>query len=70
MRRILVTGGNGQLGEAIRRAVEGSANHYTFATIDELDICNSVYTERYIVENKTIIALMNMFCIFFIKSYF
>lgn len=52
MRRVLVTGGNGQLGEAIRRAVEGSANHYTFATIDELDICNSVDTERYIVENK------------------
>ncbi len=52
MRRVLVTGGNGQLGEAIRRAMEGSANHYTFATIDELDICNSVDTERYIVENK------------------
>ena len=52
MRRVLVTGGNGQLGEAIRRAVVGSANHYTFATIDELDICNSVDTERYIVENK------------------
>ena len=52
MRRVLVTGGNGQLGEAIRRAVEGSANHYTFATIDELDICNSVDTECYIVENK------------------
>jgi dTDP-4-dehydrorhamnose reductase len=52
MRRILVTGGNGQLGEAIRRAAEGSANHYTFATIDELDICNSADVERYISENK------------------
>lgn len=52
MRRVLVTGGNGQLGEAICRATEGSANHYTFATIDELDICNSADVERYISENK------------------
>ena len=52
MRRVLVTGGNGQLGEAIRRAAEGSVNHYTFATIDELDICKSEDTECYIVENK------------------
>jgi dTDP-4-dehydrorhamnose reductase len=52
MRRVLVTGGNGQLGEAIRRAAEGSANHYTFATIDELDICNRADVERYISENK------------------
>lgn len=52
MLRILVTGGNGQLGEAIRRATEGSANSYTFATIDELDICNRANVERYIAENK------------------
>ena len=52
MRRVLVTGGNGQLGEAIRRAAEGSTNHYTFATIDELDICNSADVERYISENE------------------
>ena len=52
MRKILVTGGNGQLGEAICRAAKGSINHYTFATIDELDICNSADVERYIVENK------------------
>ena len=52
MRRILVTGGNGQLGEAIRRAAEGSANSYTFATIDELDICNRTDVERYITDNK------------------
>ena len=52
MRRILVTGGNGQLGEAICRAAKGSINHYTFATIDELDICNRADVERYIIENK------------------
>lgn len=52
MRRVLVTGGNGQLSEAIRYAAEHSANHYAFATIDELDICNSTDTEHYIIENK------------------
>ena len=52
MRRILVTGGNGQLGEAIRRAAEGSANCYTFATVDELNICNREYVEHYIIENN------------------
>lgn len=52
MRKILVTGGNGQLGEAIRRAAMGSANSYTFATIDELDICNRTDVERYITDNK------------------
>lgn len=52
MHRILVTGGNGQLGEAIRRATEGSANSYTFATVDELDICNGADVERYISDNK------------------
>ena len=52
MHRILVTGGNGQLGEAIRRAAEGSAHCYTFATIDELDICNRADVERYITDNK------------------
>lgn len=52
MRKILVTGGNGQLGEAIRRAAESSAHRYTFATIDELNICNRADVERYITENK------------------
>lgn len=52
MRRVLVTGGNGQLGEAIRRAAEGSTHSYTFAAIDELDICNGADVERYIIEDK------------------
>ena len=52
MRRILVTGGNGQLGEAIRRAAEGSTHRYAFATVDELDICNGADVERYISDNK------------------
>ena len=52
MRRVLVTGGNGQLGEAIRRAAEGCTNSYTFATVEELDICNSANIEHYITDNK------------------
>ena len=58
MRRILVTGGNGQLGEAILRAAEGSANSYTFATVDELNICNREDVEHYIIENN-IDAIIN-----------
>ena len=58
MRRILVTGGNGQLGEAIRRAAEGSANCYTFATVEELNICNREDVEHYIIENN-IDAIIN-----------
>ena len=52
MRRLLVTGGNGQLGEAIRRATEHSANRYTFATVEELDICDCAAVERYVTQNK------------------
>jgi dTDP-4-dehydrorhamnose reductase len=36
--RILVTGGNGQLGNCVRRAAEGSANEYIFKDVDDLDI--------------------------------
>ena len=52
MRRVLVTGGNGQLGEAIRRAAEGSTYHYLFATVDELDICKQADVEHYVTENN------------------
>ena len=52
MRRVLVTGGNGQLGEAIRRAAEGSANSYTFATIAKLNICESSSVERYVTDDN------------------
>lgn len=52
MRRVLITGGNGQLGTAIHRATEGSTNSYTFATIEELNICNSADVERYMADNS------------------
>ena len=39
MRRVLITGGLGQLGMAIHRASAGSSNSYIVASHDEVDIC-------------------------------
>ena len=39
--RILVTGGNGQLGNCLRLASEGSANEYIFKDVDDLDITDA-----------------------------
>ena len=36
--RILVTGANGQLGNCIRRAAEGSKDEYIFTDVEDLDI--------------------------------
>lgn len=36
--RILVTGGDGQLGNCLRNAAEGSANEYIFTDVDDIDI--------------------------------
>lgn len=36
--RILVTGGNGQLGRCIAQAAAGSANEYIFTDVDDFDI--------------------------------
>ncbi|MCM1077377.1 MAG: dTDP-4-dehydrorhamnose reductase [Bacteroides sp.] len=36
--RILVTGGEGQLGHCLRKSVAGSANEYVFTDVDDLDI--------------------------------
>ncbi len=41
MRRILITGGSGQLAQAITYAAKGSANSYICTTHDEVDICHS-----------------------------
>lgn len=40
MHKILVTGGNGQLGQAIIRAAQGSNNEYITLSRSEADICN------------------------------
>ena len=36
--RILVTGGNGQLGTCLKIAAENSANEYIFTDVDDIDI--------------------------------
>ena len=36
--RILVTGGNGQLGTCLKIAAENSANEYIFTDADDIDI--------------------------------
>ena len=41
MRRVLITGGSGQLAMAITYAAKGSANSYICTTHDEVDICHS-----------------------------
>lgn len=52
MHRILVTGGNGQLGEAIRRASSDSAHAYIIASCADLDITDGEAVERYIAHHN------------------
>lgn len=47
--KVLVTGAEGQLGRAIRRAAEGSADHYIFTDVAELDITDPEAVERAVV---------------------
>ena len=48
---ILVTGAEGQLGRAIRRAAEGTADRYIFTDVAELDITDPEAVERAVVES-------------------
>ena len=41
IKRVLVTGANGQLGREMRRLGAASPNEYTFTDVDELDITDS-----------------------------
>lgn len=50
--RILVTGGNGQLGCSLRRAAMGSEDQYIFTDVAELDITDREATLRYVSDNK------------------
>lgn len=52
MRRILITGGAGQLGQAIYIKSEGSANRYIIATHSDVDICDGEDVERYIADHE------------------
>lgn len=50
--RILVTGGNGQLGCSLRRVAMGSEDKYIFTGVAELDITNQEAVANYIADNK------------------
>lgn len=55
---ILVTGANGQLGNAMRLAARNSSNHYLFTDVAELDITN-LEAVREIVSNHQIQVIVN-----------
>lgn len=50
--RILVTGGNGQLGCSLRRVAMGSEDKYIFTDVAELDITNREAVRRYVAETE------------------
>lgn len=49
---ILVTGANGQLGNCIRNAAEGSPNNYVFTDVAELDITDADAVEKAVKDNN------------------
>ena len=49
---ILVTGANGQLGNELRIVSRGSADHYIFTDVDELDITELEAVRRMVSEQK------------------
>lgn len=53
MLSILVTGGEGQLGRALREAAADSDNRYTFVGHGVLDITDRKAVERYLADNQT-----------------
>ena len=50
-KNILVTGANGQLGTAMRKAAEGSADNYIFTDVAELDITDADAVRKMVREN-------------------
>lgn len=48
---ILITGANGQLGNALRAASEGSEDNYIFTDVAELDITDAEAVNRAVAEN-------------------
>ena len=49
---ILVTGGNGQLGNCLKRISKNSINNYIFTDIDELNIIDKASVENFINKEK------------------
>ena len=58
MSSILVLGASGQLGQELRVAVEGSAQHYTFASRSELDVTDQLAI-RHFVQDHHIDTIIN-----------
>ena len=52
MKRILITGANGQLGNEIRRLGAVSPNEYIFTDVAELDITNKRAVEEFVKSNN------------------
>ena len=52
MKNILVTGGNGQLGQELQRLAKGSEHTFLFTDVAELDITDLSAVERYFAEKK------------------
>ena len=49
---ILVTGANGQLGNAMRVVSAASSNHFIFTDVEELDITNAEAVRQMVVDNN------------------
>ena len=54
---ILVTGGNGQLGSALRLASAKSSHRYIFTDIDELDITSAEVVNEFVQKNSIDIVI-------------
>ena len=52
MKRILITGANGQLGNEMRRLGAVSPNEYIFTDVAELDITNKTVVEEFVKSNN------------------
>ena len=48
---ILVTGGNGQLGNCLQNAVRGSKDNYIFTDVAELDITDAKSVRQMVMDN-------------------
>ncbi|MBD5310593.1 MAG: dTDP-4-dehydrorhamnose reductase [Bacteroides sp.] len=56
-KNILVTGANGQLGMAMRKAAQGSADRYIFTDVTELDITDADAVRKMVKENDVKVIL-------------
>jgi dTDP-4-dehydrorhamnose reductase len=55
--RVLITGANGQLGQAIQRIAEGYDHQFDYTDVDELDITNRLMVDEYFLKTKPDIVI-------------